>query len=254
MVRGDYDNFSIVSRVEVIDLLTNFNSDFKDLININTMPFNFYCYSSIYGKVSIRRILEYFMEHRPLKNRISGSKELVYSNTHSAVRILTTLGIKVFTDDLSPTAGVVFQSALERGLLIYDKELELDEYLLDETTFKEGKSKTYQVTRYERSQKARKAAIQIHGVICKACDFDFFEYYGEIGKNFIEVHHKNPLAYKEIDDNTNPIRDLTVLCSNCHQIIHRGGKCMTVEELKEIINNNNKIKREIITFEEHNYS
>ena len=68
------------------------------------------------------------------------------------------------------------------------------------------------------------------------CDFDFEEAYGELGKDFIEVHHTKPLYSLEEKMEINPEEDLVCLCSNCHRMIHRRrDKILTVEELKEIM-------------------
>ena len=57
----------------------------------------------------------------------------------------------------------------------------------------EGKRKKIYTTKYERNSKNREEAIKIHGTRCMVCDFDFEEVYGELGKDFIEVHHTKPL-------------------------------------------------------------
>lgn len=68
------------------------------------------------------------------------------------------------------------------------------------------------------------------------CDFDFEEVYGELGKDFIEVHHTKPLYSFDGEIIINPEEDLVCLCSNCHRMIHRKrDKILSVEELKDII-------------------
>jgi hypothetical protein len=55
---------------------------------------------------------------------------------------------------------------------------------------------------------------------CEICGFDFERVYGEIGKKFLEAHHKVPLKYltKIIENN---LDDLLGVCSNCHRMLHR---------------------------------
>lgn len=103
----------------------------------------------------------------------------------------------------------------------------------------EGKKVFVWTTRYERSVINRKACIGIHGTKCAACGFDFESVYGELGKDFIEVHHLKPLSdVNEVMD-VNPDTDLIPLCSNCHSMIHRRkNKVLTLEELKDIIRQN----------------
>ena len=68
------------------------------------------------------------------------------------------------------------------------------------------------------------------------CDFDFEDVYGELGKDFIEVHHTKPLSSLDQETIVNPQEDLVCLCSNCHIMIHRRrDKILSVDELKEIM-------------------
>ena len=75
------------------------------------------------------------------------------------------------------------------------------------------------VTRYERDRGNRKACIAHYGYVCQVCEMDFAKTYGDLGKEFIEVHHLHPVSVgvREV----NPVEDLIPLCSNCHSMIHR---------------------------------
>ena len=87
----------------------------------------------------------------------------------------------------------------------------------------------------ERDSTLRKNALAIHGYNCMACGFNYEEYYGEIGKGFIEVHHVVPLASVG-ETETNPETDLVVLCANCHRMAHRRkGVCLSIQEIKKYI-------------------
>jgi 5-methylcytosine-specific restriction enzyme A len=46
----------------------------------------------------------------------------------------------------------------------------------------------------ERNPTAARQAKKFHGTRCQACDLDFEERYGAIGKGFIEAHHLKPIA------------------------------------------------------------
>ena len=52
------------------------------------------------------------------------------------------------------------------------------------------------------------------------CRFDFVHVYGELGHRFIHVHHNVALASHEGPVETS-LDDLTVVCPNCHAMIHR---------------------------------
>ena len=100
----------------------------------------------------------------------------------------------------------------------------------------EGKKKQYYTTKYERSRKNRMKAISIHGLFCYICHFNFEETYGELGKDYIEVHHLKPLYSKDEEIQVNPQTDLICVCSNCHRMLHRKkDEVLTPYELKSLL-------------------
>ena len=97
----------------------------------------------------------------------------------------------------------------------------------------EGGRRQYLTTRYERMPSNRQAAIRIHGTSCQVCGFNFFEHYGELGRDYIEVHHIRPLSSLDEEVPVDPAEDLVCLCANCHRMMHRTrDRVMTVEELR----------------------
>jgi len=63
----------------------------------------------------------------------------------------------------------------------------------------------------------------------------FYAFYGEQGKDYIEVHHLRPV-HSLGGDTVDPRTDMAVLCSNCHRMIHRKrDKVLSIEELKNFI-------------------
>lgn len=89
----------------------------------------------------------------------------------------------------------------------------------------------------ERNQSLSKRVKQLQGYVCKACGFNFEARYGEIGKEFIESHHTVPISsLNKVKIQLDPMQDFTVLCSNCHRMIHRIKPTPTLEEFKKILN------------------
>ena len=67
----------------------------------------------------------------------------------------------------------------------------------------------------------------------RICGFNFEEVYGERGKDYIEVHHLRPVSTLGKETKIDPKTDMTVLCSNCHRMIHRRkDNVLTPEELR----------------------
>lgn len=114
------------------------------------------------------------------------------------------------------------------------ERLPTESFQFDETElFKEGKVIQVFTNRYERNQKARLECIKHYGNKCFACNFDFGEFYGEIAKGFIHVHHKKQLADIGEEYEVDPVNDLIPVCANCHSAIHLTKPAMTIEELKK---------------------
>lgn len=87
--------------------------------------------------------------------------------------------------------------------------------------FTEGNIINSHYDRRERDYAARLKCIEYHGCKCGICGFDFAEAYGEVGRNFIEVHHIVPISSTKGEHSIDPIKDLIPVCSNCHSILHR---------------------------------
>ena len=100
----------------------------------------------------------------------------------------------------------------------------------------EGAKKTITVNSYERNSRARELCIKHHGLNCSICNFNFEEIYGEIGKNFIHVHHLTKVADMKKEYEINPIEDLRPVCPNCHAMLHRKEPPLTIEELRITLN------------------
>ncbi|RQQ15809.1 HNH endonuclease [Burkholderia stagnalis] len=105
--------------------------------------------------------------------------------------------------------------------------------LADEERGIEGGKKAKLIAYFERDKKLRTAAIAFHGTTCKVCGFNFYDMYGEHGINYIEVHHLVPISTLPEPSSINPKEDLTVLCSNCHRMIHRNRDApLSIDELR----------------------
>jgi 5-methylcytosine-specific restriction protein A len=111
--------------------------------------------------------------------------------------------------------------------------------IIDENySFVEGSVKVVGINKYERNAKARKECIKHFGYRCQICSFNFKKVFGNIGENYIHVHHIKPISTIEGEYIVNPTKDLIPICPNCHAMIHSQNPPLTVDELKKIIANN----------------
>ncbi len=90
--------------------------------------------------------------------------------------------------------------------------------------------------RIERDAKIAPAVKAAKGYTCEVCDLNFESLYGEIGKEYIEAHHLQPVSTLKNTKLRKDVRkDFAVLCSNCHRMIHRSGRPADVGGLRAIV-------------------
>lgn len=113
----------------------------------------------------------------------------------------------------------------------------------EEDMVAEGKTVSSETTVKKRSRKLRAAAVEHYRksdgkLYCAVCGFCFEDKYGDIGKDFIEIHHEEPL-YQLPDEGfttyiASAVSKLAPLCANCHRMIHRDKtRPLSLDELKE---------------------
>ena len=115
------------------------------------------------------------------------------------------------------------------------------EEVLRTITYTEGATKQVLVNAYERNRKAREACIGFHGSRCQVCNVLLDEFYGEDFEGFIHVHHLRPLSEVSESHEIDPIKDLVPVCPNCHAIIHRRSPPYSIQEMRELIKNANRL-------------
>jgi 5-methylcytosine-specific restriction protein A len=92
-------------------------------------------------------------------------------------------------------------------------------------------------SRVERNQRLAKKVKALKGYKCEACNFDYEEIYGELGKGYIEAHHLTPISQlKNQVVQMDPQRDFAVLCASCHRMIHRYTRPDDLEGFRSLIN------------------
>ena len=99
----------------------------------------------------------------------------------------------------------------------------------------EGAVSQVLVNRYERNPVARQQCLDHYGYTCQACAVSMEQTYGELGRDFIHVHHKVPVSEVGELYEVDPINDLVPVCPNCHAMLHRKKETLSVEALREII-------------------
>ena len=81
----------------------------------------------------------------------------------------------------------------------------------------------------------KRAVFDANGnLACEVCRFDFQKCYGSLGEGFCEVHHRKILS-KTVGERVTNLDELAVVCSNCHRMLHRSGRLISIEKLRLIL-------------------
>lgn len=99
----------------------------------------------------------------------------------------------------------------------------------------EGTARRVAINSYERNPKAKKDCVAVYRAICSVCAFNFEDSYGEIGKDFIHVHHLQPISTVGTNYVVDPVADLRPVCPNCHAMIHKRIPPFAIDELKRML-------------------
>nr|WP_127893170.1 HNH endonuclease [Streptomyces sp. S10(2018)] len=87
-----------------------------------------------------------------------------------------------------------------------------------------------------RAQKIKHVQRQGKPLRCEVCAFSFADTYGELGEEYIEIHHLTPLHVSGAGETR--LDDLACLCANCHRMCHRarpGESWRTPADLRELM-------------------
>ncbi|ABR50372.1 putative restriction endonuclease [Alkaliphilus metalliredigens QYMF] len=126
------------------------------------------------------------------------------------------------------------------GLNEYEPSVDNVDLSEDDTGFQEGKKKARIHISRERNPKVIRKAKKIFSdkhsgqLFCEICGFNFHAFYGEIGEGFIEGHHT--VALSELDEDTiTKAEDISIVCSNCHRMLHRKRPWLGKDDLKDLV-------------------
>jgi 5-methylcytosine-specific restriction protein B len=102
-------------------------------------------------------------------------------------------------------------------------------------TYFEGEEYSEERNYHKRSNQARQACINHWGIECKVCGTNFEKLYGPIGKDFIHVHHLNPMHNAADRREIDPINDLRPVCPNCHAMLHTSDPPLKLKALMAML-------------------
>ena len=90
-------------------------------------------------------------------------------------------------------------------------------------------------------KRKKKQRLQQTGKLgCEACNFDFAEHYGKLGYGFAECHHNEPVSELSTERMIK-LSELSIVCPNCHRMLHRVRPWLTVDQLRSLLKERGKL-------------
>ncbi|QBQ53082.1 hypothetical protein [Nitrosococcus wardiae] len=172
---------------------------------------------------------------------VTGLKQFATEEVRRLLKIVNKRG--------SEGAGITNQAVTARAKSNKNSQVSHLKLFDENVLIREGKKKITESSTYERSKQLRDYAVNYYSqnghIKCQVCRFDFLEKYGELGRNFIEIHHKYPIFMTEGENLQQKLSEavtkVSPLCSNCHRMIHRSRKkLISVEDLRRKFERNNQ--------------
>lgn len=182
-----------------------------------------------------------------IKQHIREDFHCLFDNVYS-IEELISISSKLKNDEeiLAAFQGHISSKAIDTYIRFYASKYNIDlktinvtnknnkQVSLEEENIQvEGRLTEVRILRHQRNRIARQKCLEASNYTCYVCGFNFEKTYGEIGKGFMEVHHKTPLSEYD-EEHEIPQSELCALCSNCHSMVHRNKEVLDVDELRRI--------------------
>lgn len=165
---------------------------------------------------------DYYFRMEIISTSDLNNKELSYSR-------LCDNGLKSTLQSPTPISGQLLSHILDNFDVVFDN---------DTQNYLEGAAVRHSIISYERNQFAKEECLNHYGYICQICNTNLEKVYGEVGKNFIHVHHVDFISsFGGVEHEIEPISGLIPVCPNCHAMLHRkvNGQYLTPEQLKKLV-------------------
>lgn len=102
------------------------------------------------------------------------------------------------------------------------------------TEVNEGEKYTSEATFRARNRALIEAKKTNSNYRCEVCEMSFKEFYGNVGEGYIIAHHINPIGSRK-HGSTTTLDDIALVCSNCHDMLHKKEPPMRINELRNKI-------------------
>ena len=186
-----------------------------------------------------------------IKMGVAREESVTGRSTRSTVFAITDEGKRLY-EDQKDNLALLFSFQLEKtkeilsGMATGRRPI----VLTDETVISEG-GVVEIANRHarQRSKALRDAAVEYYTrngrIECHACLLEFSRHYEAIGKNYIEIHHLNPICEYEGEvkiDLDDSIKEVRPLCANCHRVVHLHKPILTIKAVQDALGETKVLK------------
>ncbi len=169
-----------------------------------------------------------------IRTDLVGNRHRFYPFTTYGEDVRTVQGI--YLTRCSETLLGILREALSISEVSRNEEEEADSH----NEYAESRRSSRERYFFARNPQLARDAKRRYGYVCQVCQFDFQRHYGDLGREYIEAHHLDPLSERpeagwsqELKTSLDRIR---VVCSNCHRMLHRRRPVVPFGELQHLVN------------------
>ncbi|MBI2655969.1 HNH endonuclease [Candidatus Woesearchaeota archaeon] len=194
------------------------------------------------GEIKLHQRIGNFTEER--QRRIFTNGWVTYNRT-TAIYKITPDGLR-HLEEYEPLLESLMNQGFSGEQINRETDRDFTGLIIEEGTLKKVTTNQRQRSDLLRRLKIEQVRRENSGRLpCIGCGFDFEEKYGELGQDFIHIHHTEPVHEMDIHGTQTQIdealRRVVPLCSNCHSMVHRNRtEVLPIAELQRIIQENSE--------------
>ena len=129
----------------------------------------------------------------------------------------------------------ILYSTLLEALGVEGSQISAKEKTRAHRTYAEGERYRREVSYFLRNPKLAEDAKEHFEYTCQICGFSPQKIYGKRHSTTgLDCHHLDPLAGRSGYTAESTLNDVTVLCANCHRLVHSKRKALKISEAKAL--------------------
>ena len=110
-----------------------------------------------------------------------------------------------------------------------------DERIAVHRNYSDGERSRREVTYFQRNPKLAQDAKELYKFTCQICGYRPSTIFGEqLQSTGLDCHHLDPMSERTTYTKNSTLADITVLCANCHRLVHSKRPALSIEKAKKL--------------------